>query len=74
VAIAISGSGTSPNVLNRVEAAGGNMQQIEDLHMVLAHVVYADMWEELTLRSRAPEPGRVESRAALARPRDMAEG
>lgn len=42
--------------------------------MVLGHVVYTDMREELTLRSRAPESGRVESRAALARPRDMAEG
>jgi D-sedoheptulose 7-phosphate isomerase len=76
VAIAISGSGNSPNVLQGVMAAaeagaltigftgyrGGklkdlvdlclvvpsdNMQQIEDCHMVLAHVVYTDMREEL---------------------------
>lgn len=77
VAIAISGSGNSPNVLEGVVAAtrggahtigltgfkGGrlkalvdhcivvpsdNMQHIEDVHMVLAHVIYTDLREELT--------------------------
>ncbi len=79
VAIAFSGSGCSPNVLNGVAAAaergvltigltgcrGGklkgmvdvclvvpsdNMQHIEDLHMILAHVIYTDMREELAAK------------------------
>jgi D-sedoheptulose 7-phosphate isomerase len=76
IAIAISGSGNSPNVLQGAIAAsergaqtigltghpGGrlkdlvdlcivvpssNMQHIEDCHMVLAHVIYTDMREDL---------------------------
>lgn len=41
-----------------------NMQHIEDLHMVLAHVIYTDMRDELAERQRV----RAATRAAAARP------
>jgi len=101
VAIAISGSGNSPNVLLGVEAAarsgattigftgyqGGklkglvdfcivvpsdNMQHIEDLHMILAHVIYTDMHDRLAVvkgkpyaRTSAPPPVRVRRRGSV---------
>lgn len=102
VAVAISGSGNSPNVLKGVEAAtvrgavtigftgfkGGrlkdlvdvcivvpsdNMQQIEDLHMVLAHVIYSDMRDELAERPQAFVPARSASLPTLASHKDVAE-
>lgn len=94
VAIAISGSGSSLNVLKGIRTAtekgaltigftgdmggklkelvdlcvvvpSGNMQHIEDCHMIVAHVIYTDLRERLaadtravsTRRSVAVEPG-----------------
>jgi mannose-1-phosphate guanylyltransferase len=102
VAIAISGSGNSPNVLQGVEAAaargaltigltgfqGGklkglvdvciivpsdNMQQIEDLHMVLAHVIYTEMRECLAATDASVGAGRADTPAFRIRPRGIAE-
>ncbi len=102
VAIAISGSGNSPNVLLGVEAAarsgattigftgyqGGklkglvdfcivvpsnNMQHIEDLHMILAHVICTDMRELLAATRAVIYSGRPVRVTARSRRRGVVE-
>jgi D-sedoheptulose 7-phosphate isomerase len=84
VALAISGSGNSPNVLKALEFArssgattiglggfgGGkmkalldcpiivpsyNMQQVEDAHLIIAHMIFLDLKRRITALAAAPQ-------------------